>query len=144
MVPEFMPFFIIFVIIPLAEISVFMAVGEHIGLGMTLLLSLLTAILGGALVKYQGMHTITEIQKAAARGQMPLGKLFDGACLIAAGATLITPGFVTDTIGFLLLLPPVRAALKAAIKKHMNIQTTESDIIEGEFEALDDSENNRS
>lgn len=140
-----MPFFIIFVIIPIAEISVFMAVGEHIGLGTTLLLALLTAILGGALVRHQGMQTIRDIQKSVEQGGMPLGELFDGACLIAAGATLITPGFVTDTIGFLLLFPPVRAAIKAAIKTHMStaikpMHPPANDVIEGEFEKVDDSE----
>lgn len=152
-----MPFFIIFVIIPIAEISVFMAVGEHIGLGTTLLLALLTAILGGAIVRHQGMQTLRDIQKSVESGGMPLGELFDGACLIAAGATLITPGFVTDTIGFLLLIPPVRNAIKAALKARMSTavstashphdhhgQRPQNDAIEGEFEKVDDSEDTTS
>ncbi|MAZ76707.1 MAG: hypothetical protein CMH31_05330 [Micavibrio sp.] len=105
-------FIIVFIAIPLAEIATFMQVGEIIGTPATLLLSLITAIIGGYLVKQQGMHTLIKAQKQLSTGQMPVQELFDGVCLIAAGAMMITPGFVTDTIGFLLLTPPVRVILK--------------------------------
>ncbi len=146
-----MPFFILFIIIPLLELMVFSAVGGHLGLMNTLLLALLTAIIGGAIVRHQGMQTIQAVQSAMGRGQMPLGELFDGICLVAAGATLITPGFITDTIGFLLLIPAVRSALRHIIKNYtnwsINAQNPEdprphhgidSGVIEGEFENIDD------
>ena len=82
---------------------------------------------------------------------MPLNEMFDGFCLVAAGALLITPGFLTDTIGFALLLPPVRAALRSAIKKHTRWSAyyetgdmyepqrpRSPEIIEGEYERLDE------
>jgi UPF0716 protein FxsA len=94
-----------------------MQVGETIGTPKTLLLCLLTAIIGGYLVKRQGINTLSKAQNHINAGQMPVQELFDGLCLIAAGAMMITPGFVTDTIGFLLLTPPVRIALKAFLTR---------------------------
>jgi len=145
-----MPFLIIFVVIPLIEIAVFMAVGEHIGLLTTLLLAFLTAIIGGLIVKHQGLHTIAAMRDAAEKGAMPLNEIFDGFCLVAAGATLITPGFVTDTIGFLLLVPPLRTALREFIKKRTNIHVMtksgaackrqDPNVIDVEYERLEDDE----
>lgn len=139
-------FLVIFVILPLLEISVFIAVGEYIGLFTTLSLAFLTAILGGFIVKYQGLQTLQAIRESLRKGKMPAAEIFDGFCLVAAGATLITPGFVTDTIGFLLLIPPVRDVLRAMIKKHTNwfIMTAQSETvlrdgsIEGEYERVDE------
>lgn len=113
-----MPFFIIFICIPLLEIAVFMKVGQYIGVGTTLLLALITAILGGIIIKHQGLHLLEDFKKSLKDNKMPLNELFDGMCLIAAGATLITPGFVTDTIGFLFLLPAFRSLLRKIIKNH--------------------------
>ncbi len=142
-----MPFFIIFVVIPLVELAVFASVSEHIGIGTTLLLAFLTAILGGTIVKHQGLKTIMAMRGTMEKGQMPLSEIFDGFCLVAAGATLITPGFVTDTIGFLLLIPAVRNALRAYIKNHTDwaVNATQyhghtvrdPNAIEGEFEPID-------
>ena len=115
-----MPFFIIFIGIPLIEIGVFMTVGGHIGIGTTLLLALLTAIIGGAIIKHQGLHLLQDIKLALDSGKIPLTELFDGICLLIAGATLITPGFVTDGIGFLLLIPPFRSLMRNLIKNHTN------------------------
>ena len=117
-----MPFFIIFLAIPLVEISVFIAVGEHIGLGTTLLLALLTAIIGGIIIRKQGMDTVHSLQTQMSGGGLPLKELFDGFCLVAAGATLITPGFVTDAIGFTLLVPQIRDGLRHVLGKHFKPQ----------------------
>lgn len=144
-----MPFFIIFVIIPLMEIMVFMAVGEQIGLFTTLLLALVTAILGGTIVRHQGLQTLLAIKLAFDHGKIPLNEIFDGICLVAAGAMLITPGFITDSLGFALLIPPLRSALREAIRRHTDwhVEHNTGDmrrrhaqdpsIIEGEFEDLD-------
>lgn len=106
-----MPFFIIFIIIPFAEIIVFMSVSDVIGLGTALIMALMTALLGGAIVRYQGIQAMMNAQENLKRGILPSTELFDGLCLVAAGATLITPGFITDTIGFLLLVPAFRAMI---------------------------------
>lgn len=113
-----MPFLIIFIVIPLAELFVFGLVGGRIGLFNALLVALITAVIGGAVVRHQGLQTIKNVQMAVNKGKLPLGELFDGICLIIAGATLITPGFITDTIGFLLLIPAFRKALQHVIKTH--------------------------
>ncbi len=148
-----MPFFIIFIAVPFIELMVFASVSGHIGIFTTLLLAFLTAILGGGIVRHQGLQTIMAMRTAMQRGQMPLSELFDGFCLVAAGATLITPGFVTDIIGFLLLIPAVRTFLRTIIKNHTDwaISATEfhsaaphnPDIIEGEFEPLDEDDLNK-
>lgn len=138
-------FFAIFIILPFIEVMVFMIVGQHIGLMTTLLLALSTAVIGGIIVKYQGLRTLFAIRESIAIGKLPLGALFDGICLVAAGALLITPGFVTDTVGFLLVMPPVRDFLKAAIRNHTNwfleektIRRHDNGVIEAEYETLKD------
>lgn len=145
-----MPFLIIFVVVPLLELMVFAHVSKFIGLFTALILAFLTAIIGGAIVRHQGLQTISSMQKAARAGQIPLNELFDGFCLIAAGATLITPGFITDAIGFLLLMPAVRGALRGYIKNHTNWaasmhtsqHTPDPTIIEGEYEDLGEDRTN--
>ncbi len=146
-----MPFIIIFLVIPFIELSVFAAVSGHIGIWVTLSLALLTAILGGMLVKRQGLQTLVSMRQSMDKGEMPLNEIFDGFCLVAAGALLITPGFVTDTIGFSLLIPPVRAAARSLIRKHTNWSASGIDplrqdpraprdptVIEGEYERVDE------
>ncbi len=152
-----MPFLILFVLIPLCEIFVFISVSEHIGLGTSLLLALFTAILGGFLVKYQGIQTLMSAQESLSRGGLPSKELFDGLCIVAAGATLITPGFITDAIGFALLVPPFRDVLRDKLGKHARFAATEfnseysefhetkgyhrpqdPDVIDAEFETVED------
>lgn len=141
-----MPFIIIFIVIPLVELSVFAALSDYIGLGTALLLALFTAIIGGVLVRQQGLQTLLSIRLSMERGRMPLSELFDGICLVAAGALLITPGFVTDTIGFALLFPAMRNILRHVIKKHTNWavhtekphEPTAGSVIEGEYERYDE------
>lgn len=113
-----MPFLIIFVLIPLSEVLVFIQVSGHIGLGTALLMALLTAILGGMIVKYQGISTLMAAQDTLRQGGMPTKELFDGLCIVAAGATLITPGFITDALGFALLVPPIRDILREKLAKN--------------------------
>ncbi len=137
-----MPFFIIFIIIPFAEILVFMLVGERIGFFTTLFLAFMTAIVGGIIVKHQGLQTILSIRESLNQGKLPAGTFFDGLCLVAAGALLITPGFITDTAGFLLLMPPFRAYLRKIIKARTNwfvVSTEEGGehILEGDYETID-------
>jgi UPF0716 protein FxsA len=153
-----MPFFIIFIAIPIIEVMIFLEVGDAIGLPTTLLLALATAIIGGFLVKHQGFQVLREIQIALQRGHVPLNELFDGMCLIAAGVLLITPGFLSDTLGFLLLIPYVRNGLRYIIRRHTRWAAEAStgsagqsyqngpykqtpppgEIIEGEYERVDD------
>ena len=104
-----------FIGVPLIEIAVFIQVGDQIGLGATLALVVLTAVLGTWQLRRQGLATVNRVREQLDRGVMPAQELFDGVCLLFAGALLLTPGFVTDTIGFLLFLAPFRALLRRAI-----------------------------
>lgn len=113
-----MPFFIIFIAIPFVEIMIFMAVGDEIGFFNTLALAFFTAITGGLIVQKQGHDTLLAIQRALSGGALPLREFFDGICLVAAGAMLITPGFLTDILGFSLLIPAVRRGLRHVLQTH--------------------------
>lgn len=116
-----MPFilFFIFVAVPLVEISLFIFVGERVGIGATVLLVILTAILGTFFLRMQGLSVFTRAQKAMAEGQVPVDSVIDGVCLLMAGAFLLTPGFLTDSIGFLLFIPQLRRAIAGWIFKRM-------------------------
>jgi len=98
--------------VPIAEIAVFIDVGERIGLGPTLVVVVLTAIMGTALLRMQGFAVLIKAQASLQENRFPLNELFDGLCLVFAGALLLTPGFVTDSVGFLLFVPPFRALLR--------------------------------
>lgn len=103
--------FIALVGVPLIEIAVFIEVGGALGLWPTLAIIVLTAVAGTALLRQQGLTTLRRAQREMEAGRMPVRELFDGACILAAGALLLTPGFVTDAAGLALMVPPVRAVL---------------------------------
>ncbi|WP_020590441.1 FxsA family protein [Kiloniella laminariae] len=105
-------FLFLFIGIPLLEIAVLIQVGDQIGLWSTIGLIILTAVIGTWMLKRQGLATLARAQTQLNQGAIPAQELFDGLCLLAAGALLLTPGFVTDSIGFSLLLPPVRELLR--------------------------------
>lgn len=152
-----MPLIVFFIVIPFVELMVFAAVSDKIGIWTALLLAFLTAVVGGSIVRQQGLQTILAMRLSMDAGKLPLSELFDGFCLVAAGALLITPGFVTDTIGFLLLVPAMRNGLRTLIKNHTQwamgehdmANTTQTrtsvppsgDIIEGEYEEIDEPRN---
>lgn len=97
--------------VPIGEIAVFIQAGDRFGLWPTLGAVIVTAFIGTALLRHQGFGTLRRIQESADRGEAPVAELFDGLCLLIAGALLLTPGFITDGFGFLLFLPPFRHLL---------------------------------
>ena len=107
--------------IPVLEIAVFIVVGQLIGLWPTLGLVLLTAILGTMLLKRQGFSTLAAIQSETRSGRLPGRELMDGVMIAIAGVLLLTPGLVTDTIGFLLFVPGVRAAIRNWLKSRVMV-----------------------
>ncbi|MDX8412680.1 MAG: FxsA family protein [Mariprofundales bacterium] len=100
--------FLLFIGVPLIELYVLIEVGAGIGGLSTIALCLLTAAIGGLLVRVQGIQTLFNAQKQLAHGQLPADAGVHGIMIAAAGILLFLPGFVTDSIGFLLLLPMVR------------------------------------
>lgn len=97
-----------FITVPLLEIFLFIQVGERIGAWPTVGLVVLTAILGVALLQMQGLETWSRAQMSLLQGSLPAQELLEGAVLLVSGALLLTPGFFTDAIGFLGLLPWTR------------------------------------
>ncbi|MBZ8133535.1 FxsA family protein [Afifella sp. IM 167] len=117
-----MPIFLLLLAIPLVEVAVFVLVGQYIGLAATLLLVLLTAVIGTVLLRHQGLRTIMRIRTDLEQNRMPGRSMADGAMIAAAGLLLLTPGFVTDTIGFLLFVPSVRQAIFSFAVARLNLQ----------------------
>ena len=102
---------LLFIIIPLVELYFILVVGEMIGAFWTVMLVIFTALVGVNLLRVQGMSTLTRAQRNMAQGQIPAMEMMEGVALAVAGVLLITPGFITDSLGFLLLLPPTRQAM---------------------------------
>jgi UPF0716 protein FxsA len=103
---------IAFIVVPLAELAVIIAVGDLIGLLPTLLLLLVVSAAGAWLSKREGLAAWRRFQLALAEGRVPTVEVADGAMILLAGALLLTPGFLTDVVGILLLLPPTRATAR--------------------------------
>lgn len=110
---------VLFIGMPIAEIAVFIEAGGRFGLWPTVGAVILTAIIGTSLLRVQGLSVLRRAQSSLNRGEMPLVEVFDGFCLVAAGMLLLTPGFITDAIGFALLIPPVRALLRVWAAAHL-------------------------
>jgi len=142
--------FLMFLLIPAIELYVLIQVGSEIGAGWTILLVLATAVAGAWMVKLQGIATMFRAREALARGQAPAIEMMEGAALVVSGFLLLVPGFVTDAIGFLLLVPAIRKTLlllllpKTTImfsqqRRSSRSRTSQSDdIIEGEVVKEDD------
>ena len=109
---------VLFIGVPFLELSILMEVHERLGWQSTLGLIILTGFLGAALARSQGVRTLTEIQKELARGQMPAARLVDGLLILLAGAVLITPGLLTDVVGFALLVPQLRNLFRDRLKNY--------------------------
>lgn len=104
------------ILIPAIEIAVFIWIGQYIGVGWTLLLIVATALLGAWLAKREGTQAIRLAQVQIQNRDMPSEAILDGICVLVGGIFLIMPGFVTDAVGFLLLIPYTRAIFKAWLK----------------------------
>lgn len=118
-----MPLLILFAFIslPLIEIWILISVGAEIGALATIGATLVTAMIGTILMRNQGLATLYQVREHLDRNEMPLRPAFEGACQLVAGALLLTPGFMTDAIGLILFIPPVRTLLMAWIISRANI-----------------------
>lgn len=134
--------FIAFLAVPLIEITLFIQIGGAIGLGWTLFTVILTAIIGTWLVRNQGLMALNQVKSSFSDLRDPTEPLAHGAMILFSGALLLTPGFFTDAVGFLLLVPGFRTAVYKAIRARVNIQSFETgprqprkrgDVIDGEF-----------
>ncbi|NRA59821.1 MAG: FxsA family protein [Psychrobium sp.] len=104
----FIVLFLIFVVVPVIEISILIAVGEQLGALSTVALVLLTAAVGASLVRSQGLQTLMSAQQKIQNGEQPGQEMIEGLMLAMAGILLVTPGFMTDIFGLLILTPVTR------------------------------------
>jgi UPF0716 protein FxsA len=152
-----MPFLLLllFIGVPIAEIALFIEIGGLIGTWWTVATIFATAVIGTALVRWQGLQAMARAREAANRNELPVDAVIAGVCILVAGALLLTPGFLTDALGFALLIPPLRAALaKAAVARmkrsgRFHVRTEgfgaggrpppggRGPVIDGEFEEVD-------
>jgi UPF0716 protein FxsA len=103
--------FLLFLLVPLVEIYFLIQVGSVIGAIPTIALVVFTALLGAMLLRFQGLATLQRTRMTMAQGQLPAMEMMEGVLLLFSGALLLTPGFVTDAIGFVFLVPPLRRAI---------------------------------
>lgn len=106
---------VIFIVVPLAELYVIFKVGEEIGYPLTILILAVDSIVGSLLLKSQGRAVWRRFSETMAAGRVPHREVLDGVMVIFGGAFLITPGFLTDILGVLLLLPPTRLVLRRLV-----------------------------
>jgi UPF0716 protein FxsA len=106
---------VLFIVVPIAELYVLIQIGQAIGILPTIALLILDSILGAALMRAQGRATWMRFNRALAEGRIPGREVMDGALVIFGGALLLTPGFLSDVLGLILLLPPTRALVRTLL-----------------------------
>lgn len=140
---------IAFIAVPIIEIALFIQIGGFLGLFPTLAIVVLTAIAGTYLVRTQGLSVLSQLQSRFREMNDPSEPLVHGAMILFSGALLLTPGFFTDFIGFLLLIPNVRAAIFQKLRERINMQkanfetrfSSSQNVYEGEYEPVSNPEN---
>ena len=118
----FIKLFLAFTTIPLVEIYLLIHIGSVFGVFTSIALVFFTGLLGAYLARIQGIKTLFKIQESIKEGRMPSGELLEALLIVAAGIVLLTPGFLTDTIGFLLLLPNIREIVKSWVQSKIKNQ----------------------
>jgi len=109
--------FILLIVVPIAELYVIVQISQEIGVITTLALLIGISVAGAWLLKREGMATWVRLQQTMSRGEMPTKEVTDGALILFGGALLLTPGFLTDVVGLVLLIPPTRALVKGGARK---------------------------
>jgi UPF0716 protein FxsA len=110
---------LLFITVPLLEFFLLMKIGMRIGILPTIATILITGIIGAWLTRVQGLRTLRRFQEATREGRLPHEEVMDGMMILIAGAVLLTPGFLTDALGFLLLAPPVRMAVRKRLSNYL-------------------------
>jgi UPF0716 protein FxsA len=106
-----------FLLVPIVEIYLIIQVGSAIGGWETVGLLIVISLAGACLVRHQGIAILARVQRSLAEGRLPTDPLIDGLLVLIAGALMLTPGFLTDGVGLLLLLPPSRIVVRSSLKK---------------------------
>jgi UPF0716 protein FxsA len=132
---------LIILVVPLAEIYLLLQVGSFIGAVPTVVLVIFTAVLGSFLLRQQGFATFRRFQESLAKGEVPAYEIVEGPLILLGGLLLLTPGFITDIMGIVCLIPPLRKKVAQYVIEHYMIQTgsfgetvtTKTNVLEGEF-----------
>jgi UPF0716 protein FxsA len=111
--------FLLFAVIPVVELAILISVGQKIGVLNTVAVVILTAAVGAYMVRMEGLGVLSRIQKNLAEGAFPAEELIDGAMVLVAGALLLTPGFFTDVLGFLMVFPTSRTVIKRWLRRYL-------------------------
>jgi UPF0716 protein FxsA len=115
-----LPLVLLFIVVPIAELAVVIQVGQEIGVLWTVALLVADSILGSVLMRSQGRSAWRRFNEAIAAGKVPAREVLDGALVIFGGLLLLTPGFITDFLGLLLLIPPTRAVVRGALARRLS------------------------
>jgi UPF0716 protein FxsA len=118
--------FAVFLVVPLIEIACFILIGNAIGLWPTLAGVLITAVIGSLVLRHQGMAVMADMRQQMAQGRVPAKAMADTALIGAGGLMLLLPGYFSDLIGILLLLPPTRELIYAFLRSRLSVVTTTS------------------
>jgi UPF0716 protein FxsA len=124
----FFKLFFLFTLIPVIELALLIEIGSKIGILNTVVIVILTAIIGAYMVRTEGMGVMYRIQQNMKDGMFPGEELISGAMILVAGALLLTPGFFTDIIGFLMVIPVSRKYIGDIIKKYIEKKMTNDEI----------------
>jgi UPF0716 protein FxsA len=119
---------LLFILVPLLELVLLIELGQVVGLWPTLGLVVATGAAGAALARAQGLRTLFAFQEASAGGRLPAQEIQDGLAILVGGALLLTPGLITDIVGFSLLLPPTRKWIQARLRKALLRRVQEGEI----------------
>ncbi len=109
----------LFIVVPLLELAVILEIGREIGVGPTIAVLIADSVLGSLLMRAQGRAAWRRFTQATRSGRPPAREVIDGALIIAGGALLLTPGFITDALGLALLLPPTRAVVRRVLARRL-------------------------
>ena len=120
------PLVLLFVLVPIAELAILIQVGQAIGVWWTVALLVADSVLGSLLMRSQGRATWRRFNEALQTGRVPAAEVLDGGLVIFGGACLLTPGFITDLFGVLLLLPPSRAVLRRVLVRRFALKMVAS------------------
>jgi UPF0716 protein FxsA len=114
-----LPLVLVFIVVPIAELAVIIQVGQEIGVPSTVAVLVADSVLGSVLMRSQGRAAWRRFNEATRAGRVPAREVLDGALVIFGGALLLTPGFITDILGLVLLIPPTRALVRRALARRL-------------------------
>jgi UPF0716 protein FxsA len=120
---------LLFTVLPALELALLIKVGSHIGALNTILIVIGTGVVGAALARYEGFRVLMKVQDSLQRGIMPSAEILDGFMILAGGIALLTPGFITDVLGLLLLFPATRAGIKWLLRRKFQSMIKQGQVV---------------